>query len=101
MIKVTFVYKTKTEHLDELMQKFKESSHEKFKSDPSNLSISMYSKEENDYTIINLDIFYNSIDDYRKRTEFELSQPDWNEIWFSNAIKHEQVSVEVYNVLKK
>lgn len=101
MIKVVFTYKTKKENIDELMQKFQLSSDEKFNSTPSNIGISMFKREVNDFIYIVLDIYYNSIEDYQKRTNFERSQDAWNEIWFNKNIKHEEVSVEIFEVLKK
>lgn len=101
MIKVVFTYKTKKEDLPELMNKFQQSSASKFHSEPSNTGISMYKREEDEFTFIILDVFYNSVEDYHIRTAFERSQDEWNEIWFSSDIKHEEVSVEIFDVLRR
>ncbi len=98
MIKVVFTYRTKHEDLPELMAKFGQSADPKFASDVSNVKIDRFSRREGESTYIVLDIYYHSEEDYHARTAFERSQADWNTIWFSSENKHEEVSVEVFDV---
>ncbi len=99
MIKVVFTYRTKNEDLSELMKKFQQSTDKKFSSDVTNTKIERFKRVENGYTYIVLDIYYNSIEDYKKRTAFEKSKPEWNDIWFNPNNKHEELSVEIFEVL--
>ncbi|MCU7557735.1 hypothetical protein ROU88_07335 [Macrococcus capreoli] len=99
MIKVVFTYTTPNEYLPELMAKFQASADSKFNSEVSNTGIKMYKKSDATTTTIALDIFYNSIEDYETRTQFERSQDDWNRIWFADDIKHTLQSVEVFECL--
>ncbi|WP_217177164.1 hypothetical protein [Listeria fleischmannii] len=46
-----------------------------------------------------LDIYYATKEAYETRTAFERSQPEWNAIWFSEDNKHEEVSVQLFEVL--
>ncbi len=101
MIKVEFIYKTKKDDLDELMNKFKLSADEKFMSTPTNKGIDMFRKEDGENVYIILDIYYDNIQDYNLRTEYERSMNEWNEIWFNENNKHEEVSVEVFEVLNR
>lgn len=101
MIKVTFTYKTKIADLDELMNKFMLSADKKFASDPSNIGIEMSRRDEGDYVFIVLDIYYNTLEDYKNRTKYERSLDEWNDIWFNENNKHEEVSVEVFDILKE
>ncbi len=101
MIKVVFTYKTKKEDIDQLMEKFVLSADEKFTSNPSNIGIDMFKKEDEEHVFIVLDIYYNSIEDYEQRTKFERSLTEWNNIWFNSNNKHEEVSVEVFEVIRK
>lgn len=96
MIKVYFKYRTKTKDLGELQNKFKQSADPKFKSEPSNQGIEMMSKIEGEDTIVMLEIKYNSVEDYQKRTEFERNQKAWNEIWFGENNKHIEEAVEIF-----
>ncbi len=99
MIKVVFRYRTKTEDLGELMEKFKLSASEEFISEVSNTGISMFKKVDESDTVIVLDIYYNSLEDYKVRTEFERSNAKWSDIWFNDNNKHIEESVEVFEVL--
>lgn len=99
MIKVVFTYTTPNEYIPELMQKFKASADPKFSSSPSSNDIKMYKQSNDTTTTIVLDIFYNSIEDYEARTQFERSQDDWNNIWFAEDIQHTLESVEIYECL--
>lgn len=99
MIKVVFTYKTKSEDLDELLNKFKHSAHRSFDSEVSNTGISMYKRVENEDTYIVLDIFYNNIEEYKIRTDFERSNEKWCDIWFNKNNKHIEVSVEIFEVM--
>lgn len=101
MIRVEFIYRTKEENLEELMDKFQLSSAEKFASVPSNIGIDMFEKRDKDYVYIILDIYYASIEDYEKRTEYERSLSEWNDIWFNKNNKHEEVSVITHKVLRR
>lgn len=99
MIRVQFTYKTLTSNLPELFEKFAQSRAEQFKSTPQNIGITMLRKEIEEHTFIQLEIDYNSLEDYEARTQFERQQPEWNAIWFSDAIKHELISVDIYEKL--
>ncbi len=98
MIKVVFTYKTKTEDLPELMHKFSQSADPKFHSEVGNIKIERFKRIVGEYTYIVLDIYYNSEEDYNARTAFERSQSAWNGIWFNPKNKHEEVSVEIFDV---
>lgn len=100
MIKVVFTYKTKKADLPELMAKFAQSAKEpEFQSAVSNSKIEMFQRTEVENVYVVLDIYYHSREDYEARTAFERSLPKWNAIWFSPEKKHEEVSVEVFDVL--
>lgn len=100
MIKVVFTYKTHKDNLNELMEKFAESaSNPKFISDVTNKKIDMFKREDGNNVYIVLDIYYDSINDYNARTEFERGLDEWNNIWFSTENKHEEISVEVFDIL--
>ncbi|MFV2029628.1 hypothetical protein [Neisseria sp. S1] len=99
MIKVVYTYRTKTEDLNELMEKFARSALPQFDSQPNNLKIEMSRRDEGRDTYIRLDIYYNCIEDYQVRNRQERSWPQWQEIWFNPDNKHTEVSVEVYEVL--
>lgn len=99
MIKVVYKYKTKTSDLDELKEKFALSADPKFSSDVKNIKIEMFSRIDGDETIIVLDIYYDSLEDYETRSKFEGSLSEWNDIWFNPNNKHTEESVEVLNVL--
>ncbi|BBM16644.1 hypothetical protein G15_0257 [Enterococcus avium] len=100
MIKVVFTYKTKKEDLAELMDKFAQSASEpEFQSEVTNDKIEMFQRIDGEDVYIVLDIYYHSREDYEERTRFERSLAKWNEIWFSPENKHEEVSVEVFDVL--
>lgn len=100
MIKVVFTYRTKKKDLPKLMEKFAESGkNPKFHSQVTNKKIETFQRFEGDEAIVILDIYYDSVADYQKKTAFERSLPEWNAIWFSDDIKHEEVSVEVFDVL--
>ena len=100
MIKVVFTYKTANENLPELMNKFAESaSNPKLVSNVTNEKIDMFKRIDGDDVYIVLDIYYNSREDYEIRTDFERSLVEWNDIWFSPNNKHEEVRVEVFDVL--
>lgn len=101
MIKVEFIYKTQTKDLEKLMEKFQLSADPKFASTPSNIGIDMFKQEEAEVTYIILDIYYNNKAEYEARTKFERSLTEWNNIWFNKANKHEEVSVKVFEVLRK
>ncbi|WP_353542292.1 hypothetical protein [Deinococcus xinjiangensis] len=47
-----------------------------------------------------MDIYYESVQDYKKRTALERSQAAWNDIWFAPNRKHREVSVEVFEFLR-
>ncbi|EPH99691.1 hypothetical protein D920_01147 [Enterococcus faecalis 13-SD-W-01] len=100
MIKVVFTYKTKQKDLPELMEKFAESANNpKFISDVTNQRIDRFKRVDGEDVYIVLDIYYQSREDYETRTKFERSLKEWNDIWFSPTNKHEEVSVEVFDVL--
>ncbi|EIA19081.1 hypothetical protein [Listeria fleischmannii] len=100
MIKVVFTYKTKKQDLPELMAKFAESgSNPKFHSEVSNEKIEMFKRTEGEDVYMVLDIYYATKEAYETRTAFERSQPEWNAIWFSEDNKHEEVSVQLFEVL--
>ncbi len=100
MIKVVFTYRTKEKDLPELMAKFAESgSNPEFHSEVSNQKIEMFKRTDGDDVYIVLDIYYASKEDYEVRTAFERSKPRWNAIWFSDNLKHEEVSVEIFDVI--
>lgn len=99
MIKVVFTYKTKTVDFPQLQEKLALSADPKFTSSVSNVKINLFSRVEDQDTILVLDIYYNSVEEYQARTEFERSQDDWNNIWFNPNNKHTQVSVEIFDVL--
>ncbi len=100
MIKVEFVYKTKTVDLPELMGKFQESGENPdFQSEANHIKLEMSRRDEEDVTFMVLDIYYADVETFEKRTEFELNQPCWREIWFGEDNKHEQVSRLIYDVL--
>lgn len=102
MIKVVFTYKVTKKDLPELMNKFAESAkNPKFQSEVSNTKIEMFQRVDGEDVYVVLDIYYHSREDYQKRTAFERSIAEWNEIWFSPDNKHEEVSVEIFDVLKK
>lgn len=99
MIKIVFTYETHVNDLNELFHKFQASGASEFNSDVNNEGIQMFKKVDGDIVTIVLDIYYRSVEDYEARTAFERSQPKWNEIWFSDAIKHTLKSVEVFECL--
>lgn len=100
MIKVVFTYRTAKENLSELMDKFAESANNpKFISDVTSSKIDMFKRTDGDYVYVVLDIYYNSREDYETRTRFERSLAEWNEIWFSPNNKHEEIKVEVFDIL--
>ena len=100
MIKVVFTYRTKKKDLSKPMEKFVESGNNpKFHSPVTNKKIEMFQRFEGEDAIVVLDIYYDSLADYQERTTFERSLPEWNAIWFSDSIEHEEVSVEVFDVL--
>lgn len=100
MIKVVFTYRTKTEHVSELFEKFSKSANPKFKTEVQNKGIEMFRRDEGKDTYIVLEIYYTSEAEYQLRTKEERSFPEWNEIWFNEKNKHEEVSVQVFEVIR-
>lgn len=96
MIRVDFLYRVKTKDLTKMMEKFEASADPKFKSEPSNVKIEMAQIKEEEETIISLNIYYNSIDDYTERTKFERSQKKWLEMWFKPADIFTQESMKIF-----
>lgn len=100
MIKVVYTYKTKKENLNELMEKFMQSGDKKFSTDVNNIKIEMFKQEKDDFMFIILDIYYNNLEEYNIRKEFEMSNTEWQEIWFADNIKHTEVSVELMELMQ-
>lgn len=98
MIRVDFLYKVKTSDLPEMLDKFKESGSEKFASTPSNIKIEMALREKGNDTLISLNIYYNSLADYKERTKFEQSHPEWLAIWFKDSDIFTLEHREIYKV---
>lgn len=96
MIRVDFLYRVKTKDLAKMMNKFSASTHPKFKSNPSNIKIEMAQQEEQEDTIISLNIYYHSIKDYEERTKFERSQKEWIDIWFQPEDVFIQESINIF-----
>lgn len=99
MIKAMYIYKTKTNNLPELMEKFKESREEKFITTPNNEGINMYKEVQGEDTFIYLDIFYESLETFKYRKNFEDNDKRWQEIWFNKTNKHEEIAVHILEVL--
>ena len=99
MIKVVYTYEIEQKYKDELFNKFVLSGDEKFNSDVNNTGIKMFQKIEGDKLYIVLDIYYNSLEDYYNRRDFEHSNDDWSNIWFNDNNKHKEISVEVFECL--
>lgn len=98
MIKAVYTYKTLTSDLGELMSKFAQSADPKFHSTPTNIKIEMSERVENEFTFVRLDIYYQNLDEFEQRREFELSHRDWQTIWFNDDNKHELVSLDIYHI---
>ncbi len=98
MIRADFLYRVQTAHLPVMMEKFQKSANPKFDSTPTNTRIEMAFREHGEWTDISLNIYYHSYQDYEARTAYERSQPEWNEIWFSEDDVFELVSLNVYEV---
>ncbi|MFW2178337.1 MULTISPECIES: hypothetical protein [unclassified Moraxella] len=99
MIKVVYTYRTATQDLPKLMAKFAQSADPKFDSQPTNSKIEMFRRVDGDDTVIALDIYYRSLADFEARHTFEKANADWQAIWFSPDISHQEVSVDVFECL--
>lgn len=99
MIRVDFLYRLKTKNLPKMMDKFKASADKKFQSNPSNLQIEMAQQEIDDETLISLNIYYDSVEDYEERTKFERNQKEWLDIWFQPGDIFIQESVRVFHLV--
>lgn len=99
MIKVVYTYRTKTQDLEALFTKFKQSTDERFYTAIDHVRLEKFRRDVLDDTYIVLDIYYSSLEDFKIRKAFEEANPDWCEIWFNPLNKHEEVSVEVFEVI--
>ena len=99
MIRVDFLYRVKTEDLPKMMEKFKDSADSKFQSSPSNIKIEMAQQVIKEETLISLNIYYDSIEDYEERTKFERSKKEWSDIWFQSDDIFTQESINVFHVV--
>lgn len=99
MIKVVYTYQTKSEHLAELMEKFKLSAGKQFETEIDNVKIEMFKQVKADDVYIILDIYYNNIEEYQIRKQFEENNAEWQKIWFAPDNKHIEVSVELMEVM--
>lgn len=99
MIKVVYTYQTPTKYLDELMAKFQQSAAPQFDSQPTNTKIEMFRHDIAEETVIVLDIYYHSFEDWQSRRSFEENNPEWQKIWFDKNSKHTEISVEWFECL--
>lgn len=99
MIRVDFLYRLKTSDLPKMMEKFKASADKKFQSNPSNIKLEMAQQVIEEETVISLNIYYNSLEDYEARTKFERSQKEWVAIWFQPGDIFTQESINVFHIV--
>lgn len=99
MIKVVYTYVIALEYKDELFNKFMLSGDKKFDTPVSNTGIKMYQRIDGDNLIVALDIYYNTLQDYHTRRDFELSNDEWVDIWFNTNNKHKELSVDIFECL--
>lgn len=96
MITVQFEYKLEKEYLEDFKGRLRKSAHQDFNSEPTNIGMDFLHREDENYFFINLFIKYKNEEEYEIRTKFERSKPEWNEIWFSDDITHELLSVTIW-----
>lgn len=81
MIRVDFIYKCKTSDIEKLNEKFIFSGDPMFDSEITNTGIERKDYNIGNYTFVWLAIFYNNVEEYNIRTNFEQSFDQWKECW--------------------
>lgn len=98
MLRIDFLYKVENKNLEILLKKFEISAGDEFKSDVTNTKIEMAMRSEGNIVYVSLNIYYNDINEYQIRSDFEFNHPKWQEIWFKPDDIFTLVSKEIYYV---